>query len=118
MMEPRELAVKIAHVLDSKKAQDIRVLKIEDLTVLADYFVIAGGTSTTQVQALAGEVEYQLGLAGVKPLRSEGQQTRSWIAMDYGSVIVHIFEPAARSYYNLERLWAEAEPVEVELEKD
>lgn len=117
-MDSKELAVKIAHALDSKKALDIRVLKIRDLTVISDYFVIAGGSSSTQVHALADEVEYQLGLCGVKPQHVEGQDTRNWILQDYGSVIVHIFDPEARSYYNLERLWADAEPVEVELEKN
>ena len=117
-MDAKELAVSIAHVLDSKKALDIRVLKIRDLTVISDYFVIAGGSSSTQVQALAAEVEYQLGLQNVKPLHTEGQDSRNWILLDYGSVIVHIFDPAARSYYNLERLWADAQPVEVELEEN
>ncbi len=117
-MESKELAVKIAQALDAKKAQDVKVLKIQELTVIGDYFVIAGGTSSTHVQALAGEAEYQLGLEGVKPLHIEGQDTRNWILMDYGSVIVHIFDPAARSYYNLERLWADATPVDVELQED
>lgn len=117
-MESKELAMKIAQALDSKKAQDIRVLQIRDLTVIGDYFVIAGGSSSTQVQALAGEVEYQLDQLGVKPSHVEGQDTRNWILMDYGSVIVHIFDPQARSYYNLERLWADAVPVELELKQD
>jgi ribosome-associated protein len=117
-MDSKELAVRIAHALDSKKGVDIRVLKIQDLTVISDYFVIAGGNSTTMVAALADEVEYQLGLEGVKPLHVEGQDTRNWILLDYGSVIVHVFDPGARSYYNLERLWADAEPVEVELEEN
>lgn len=117
-MESKELAVKIARVLDSKKGQDIRVLHIRDLTVIGDYFVIAGGNSSTQVQALAAEVEYQLNLQGIHPLHTEGQDTRSWILLDYGSVIVHIFEPQARSYYDLERLWADAEPVDIQLQAD
>ena len=117
-MESKELAIRIAHALDSKKAVDIRVLKIRDLTAIGDYFVIAGGNSSTMVAALADEVEYQLGLEGVKPLHVEGQDSRNWVLLDYGSVIVHVFDPTARSYYNLERLWADAEPVEVELEED
>ncbi len=117
-MDSKELAVRIAHILDSKKAQDIRVLQIRDLTVIGDYFVIAGGSSSTQVQALAAEVEYRLGLENVKPLHVEGQDARNWILLDYGSVIVHVFDPQARSYYGLERLWIDARPVEVELEKD
>ncbi len=117
-MESKELAIKLAQVLDAKKALDVKVLKIRELTVIGDYFVIAGGTSSTHVQALAGEAEYQLGLEGIKPQHIEGQDTRNWILLDYGSVIVHIFDPAARSYYNLERLWADATPVDVELQED
>lgn len=117
-MESKELAVRIARVLDSKKAVDIRVLKIRDLTAIGDYFVIAGGNSSTMVGALADEVDYQLGLEGITPLHVEGQDSRNWVLLDYGSVIVHVFDPTARSYYNLERLWADAEPVEVELEEN
>ncbi len=117
-MESRELAIKLAQALDAKKAQDVRVLKIDDLTVIGDYFVIAGGTSSTHVQALAGDAEYELAQQGVKPLRVEGQDTRNWIVLDYASVIVHIFDPAARSYYDLERLWADATPVDIELQQD
>ncbi len=117
-MDSRQLAVDIAQILDTKKGQDIKVLKIEELSSLGDYFVIAGGNSSTQVQALAAEVEYQLGLKNIKPLHTEGQDTRNWILLDYGSVIVHVFDPVARSYYGLERLWADATPVEVELQAD
>lgn len=92
----------------SKKAKDIRVLKVEDLTVLTDYFVIGTGSSATQVKALADEVEYQLGQAGVKPLRREGMDARNWILLDYGTVIVHVFYPETRDFYDLEHLWADA----------
>lgn len=114
-MEPFELAKTIAAALDSKKAQDIKVLKVHDLTVLADYFVIASGSSTTQVGALYDEVEFRLGEAGIQPLRTEGAASRSWILLDYGSVVVHIFYPEAREFYALERLWADAEEVKLDL---
>ena len=113
-MTSLELATVAAKAMDSKKAKDIRVLKVEDLTVLTDYFVIGTGSSATQVKALADEVEYQLGQAGVKPLRREGMDARNWILLDYGTVIVHVFYPETREFYDLEHLWADATPVEIE----
>ncbi len=117
-MESLQLATAIAKVLDRKKASDVKVLKVRDLTVLADYFVIATGTSSTHVKSLAEEVEFQLGEQGVKALRTEGYDAKNWILLDYGEVIVHVFYPEARSFYDLEHLWADAEPVAVEFEKD
>ena len=104
-MTSLELAAVAARAMDSKKAKDIRVLKVEDLTVLTDYFVICTGSSATQVKALADEVEYQLGQAGVKPLRREGMDARNWILLDYGDVIVHAFNREDRLFYDLERIW-------------
>ena len=93
-MESKDLAVRIAQVLDKKKADSLKVLKVRDLTVLTDYFVIATGSSTTHVRSLAEEAQ-------------------RWILLDYGSVILHVFCPDARKYYDLEHLWADAEPVEL-----
>ena len=112
-MESKELAIRIAKILDKKKAEGLKILSIQDLTVLADYFVIASGTSSTHVRSLADEVEFQLGQQGVEPQRVEGYEARNWILMDYGGVIVHIFYPEARSYYDLEHLWADAQPVDL-----
>ncbi len=112
-MESKELAIRIAKILDKKKAEGLKVLSIQDLTVLADYFVIASGTSSTHVRSLADEVEFQLGQQGVEPQRVEGYEARNWILMDYGGVIVHVFYPEARSYYDLEHLWADAQPVDL-----
>ena len=112
-MESKELAIRIAKILDKKKAEGLKVLSIQDLTVLADYFVIASGTSSTHVRSLADEVEFQLGQQGVEPQRVEGYEARNWILMDYGGVIVHIFYPEARRYYDLEHLWADAQPVDL-----
>ena len=112
-MESKELAIRIAKILDKKKAEGLKVLSIQDLTVLADYFVIASGTSSTHVRSLADEVEFQLGQQGVEPQRVEGYEARNWILMDCGGVIVHIFYPEARSYYDLEHLWADAQPVDL-----
>lgn len=110
-MTSLEEAKRIAEVLDSKKAVEVKVLKVADLTFVAEYFVIATGTSSTQVRSLAEEVEYQLKEAGV-PGHLEGKAS-DWYLIDFGSVICHIFEPNARDYYNLERLWADAEEIEL-----
>lgn len=112
-LDSRQLAITIAKVLDNSKAQDVRVLKIEDVTVLTDYFVIASGTSTTHTAALADEVEFQLQQKGVKPISSEGYDSKNWVLLDYGSVIVHVFVPGTRTFYDLEHLWADGEPVDL-----
>ena len=111
-----ELATAIAKAMDSKKGTDIRVLKVEDLTILTDYFVIGTGNSSTQVKALADEVEYQLSEAGVSVLRREGTEGRNWILLDYGDVMVHVFLHETREFYDLERLWADGELVDWESE--
>ncbi len=108
--EELEIAVK---ALDSRKAKDITALKVEDLTILANYFVIASATSTTQVKALADEVEYQLGEKGVKPRSIEGYQSQTWIVLDYYDIIVHVFLEETRDFYQLERLWADGTPVDI-----
>lgn len=100
--------------LDSKKAQDIKIIKVKDITVLANYFVIAGGTSSTQVKALADEVDYKLSEAGVQPKSIEGRQTASWIALDYIDVIFHVFNTETRQFYDLERLWQDGEEIDAE----
>lgn len=114
-MESFELAARITRLLDKKKAQDVKVLKVRDLTILTDYFVIASGTSTTQVKSLAEEVEFQLEQEGIRPLRTEGYDSKNWILLDFGEVIVHVFYPQAREFYDLEHLWADADPVEIDL---
>ncbi|MEG2259710.1 MAG: ribosome silencing factor, partial [Oscillospiraceae bacterium] len=82
-------------------------IKIDDLTILADYFVIATGTSNTQVKALANEVDFVLSQKGVKPLRTEGYDSGGWVLIDFNTVIVHVFQPSTREFYSLERLWAD-----------
>ncbi len=115
-MEALEMAKLMANALSSKKALDIKLLKVEDLTVLTDYFVIASGTSSTHVGALADELEFKLSEAGIKPNRVEGAGSKSWILLDYGSVVAHVFYPEMRDFYALERLWADAQPVPLELD--
>lgn len=109
-MEKVTIAVK---ALDSKKAADIRVIRVGDITILADYFVIAGATSTTQVKALADEVEFQLGKAGVEKLRTEGYTSANWVILDYGDIVLHSFHKETRQFYSLEKLWADGEQIDI-----
>lgn len=114
-MTQEEMLEKIIRTLDSKKADEIRAIKITDLTIIADYFVIAGGTSTTHTRTLAEEVEYQLSEAGIEPNRKEGYGNGSnWVVLDYGGIVVHVFYKETRDYYQLERLWADGEKIDIE----
>lgn len=108
---PEELAHAIFDVLDAKKAQNIKVLRVNDQTVITDYFVICTGNSSTQVKSLGGEVEYRLGLRGVDPAHYEGRDNNGWVVLDYSSVIVHIFSRENRDFYKLEKLYGDAEEV-------
>ena len=104
-MTPQETAELACKVLADKKANDIVTLDITDMTVIADYFVIASGRSTTQVKALADYVDEKFSELGIEPLRREGVAEGRWVVLDYGSVIVHIFNDETRMFYCLERLW-------------
>ena len=103
--DAKTLADAIADVLDSKKGHDIKVIKVDDKTVISEYFVLCTGNSSTQIKALAGEVEFRLGECGVDPYGVEGRDNNSWIILDYSHVIVHIFSREAREFYNLEKLY-------------
>lgn len=113
-MEINEKLKIIVRALDSKKAKDLKVIKIEDITSICDYFVIATGTSSTQVRALADEVDYQMGQSGVNPQRMEGSGKNSWILIDYSDVVVHVFDKDAREFYNLDKLWADGTEIDTE----
>lgn len=103
-LTPRALF--IAEVLSSKKAQDILVLKVDDLTIISDFFVVASASSTTHAQTLAEEVQFKMKEEmGTLPLRVEGEREGRWIVVDYGDVLVHIFHKEERDFYQLERLW-------------
>ena len=116
-MKGLELSKKIAGYLDTKKAKDIKIIKIDDLTVVTDYIVIATGTSTTQVKALADEVDFMVDKElGKQPARVEGYESKNWILLDYETVIVHVFHPQAREYYDLDKLWADGTEIEFELD--
>ncbi len=101
----KELAEAIADVLDSKKGRDIKILHVEDKTVITEYFVICTGNSSTQIKALAGEVEYRIEQRGVRPYGVEGRDNNSWLILDYSNVIVHVFSRESREFYNLEKLY-------------
>lgn len=107
-LNSKEKALKIANILDQKKASRIEILEIKDLSIITDYFVICSGESTTQVKALAEHLEEKLSEEGIRPFGVEGAAYGSWILLDYGDVIVHIFIEEKRQYYDLERLWLDA----------
>ena len=111
MLTPEQVAAIAAHALDEKKARDVKVLKTADQTVLADYFVICNGSSSTHIKALVDEVDKQLSEAGEPPIRREGLRSDIWVLMDFGCVIVHVFTDEARKFYNLERLWSDSEEI-------
>ena len=104
----------IVKALDSKSAQDIKVIRIGDLTIVADYFVIANGTSTTHTRGLVDEVDFRMGEKGVNVDHIEGVDGASWIAMDYGDIVVHVFYRDVREQYNLEKLWSDGEAVDIQ----
>ena len=106
-----ELSKNIAGILDAKKALDVKIINVHDKTIIADCFVFATGTSSTQVNALADEIEFRFTQNGSSPLRTEGQGSGSWVLIDYGSVIVHVFSVQAKEFYKLEKLWAEGREI-------
>ena len=113
MMEPFELAQLAVKALDDKKARNIKVLKTDKQTVLADYFVICTGTVNTHVKTLCDYAEYTMEQLGEPMLGREGHRGNSWELLDFGSVVVHVFTDEARKFYDLERLWADAEFVDL-----
>ncbi len=112
MLSPAEIAAIAAKALETKKARDVKVLKTAEQTVLADYFVICNGTSSTHIKALVDEVDKELSEAGEPPIRREGLRSDIWVLMDFGCVIVHVFTDEARKFYNLERLWSDSEEID------
>ena len=100
--------------IDDKKGQDIKIIDIHNVSVIADYFVIASGTNSNQVQAIVDNVEEQLGRAGFEAKQIEGNRNSSWILMDYGDVIVHVFDEGNRLFYDLERIWRDGKVLEMD----
>lgn len=109
---PLEIARAVEEFLDNKKGRDIKVLHVEDVTSIADYFVVCTATSNTHVKALSGEVEYQLERRGINAYHIEGRDNNSWVVLDYCNVIVHIFNREARDFYNLDKLYENTTAVE------
>ena len=113
MLKSKEMALIAAKALDAKKGKDIKVLEIEAITTLADYFVICTGGSNTQINALCDEVEKALSEAGEEPLHREGHRGGTWVLLDYGCIAVHVFNAEAREFYSLEDLWADGKEVDL-----
>ena len=105
MMESKELATRIAEILDKKGGTDIQILEVGHLTSITDYFVVVSGRNVQSVLTLADDLEDQLAEQDILPRRKEGGNNARWIVLDYAHVIVHIFHPEERQYYNIERLW-------------
>ena len=115
MLSPLELAKLSVTALDNKHGKDITVLKTEELTVLANYFIICTATSATHIKTLSDELEKVLEeQGGETPRRKEGYRAGGWVLMDYGCVVVHLFLEDIRHFYNLERLWQDAEKLSIE----
>ncbi|MBP1756462.1 MAG: hypothetical protein H6Q59_2860 [Firmicutes bacterium] len=118
-MDNSKKMVRLAYqALDEKKGEDITVIEIKDISIIADYFIIANGTNSSQVDALVNAVNQTLGKEGFEPKRIEGVRSASWILMDYGDVVVHVFSKEDRLFYNLERIWRDGKTVSKEQLED
>ena len=113
MLTPQQIAYEVTRALDSKKGLDIKLLKIDKVSTLADYFLICTGTSSTHVKTLCDFAEYTLDQLGEPMLGREGHRGNTWELLDYGTIVVHVFTEEAREFYSLERLWADAEDVDI-----
>ncbi len=111
MEQALDMARTACHALEDKKGEDVRILDISHLSVMSDYFVITNGNSDSQVKALVENVEEKMHQAGYTLKQQEGKGG-TWVLMDYGDVIVHIFDKDGRSFYNLERIWSDAKVIE------
>ena len=113
MLTAKEVALEVTKALDEKKGIDIKLLRIEKISSLADYFLICTGTSNTHVRTLCDYAEYTLEQLGEPMLGREGHRGNAWELLDYGSIVVHVFTQEAREFYSLERLWADAEEINI-----
>lgn len=105
MISSKEKALIAVNSMEEKKGEDVRIIKIDAVSTLADYFIIAGGSNRNQIQAMADEIEEKLAEKEVTPKHIEGYMNGSWILMDYGDVVIHIFDAENRALYDLERIW-------------
>ena len=113
MLSAKKVAYEVTKALDEKKGMDIKLLKIDKVSSLADYFLICTGTSNTHVRTLCDYAEYTLEQLGEPMLGREGHRGNSWELLDYGTIVVHVFTQEAREFYYLERLWADAEEIDI-----
>ena len=111
--DPRAIAEYIVSVLDAKKAGDIKLLHVSDKTIITDYMIVCSGNSTTQIRSLGDEVEFKMNEANINILHTEGEPSGGWLLLDYGCVLVHIFNKEARNMYNLERLYEGGDEVDI-----
>lgn len=109
----KEFAVLAAEALEDKKAEDITIIDISEVSVIADYFIIAGGNNKSQIQALSDIVEEKLGRAGLPLKQIEGYNNANWVLLDFGDIIVHIFDKENRLFYDLERIWCDGKKMEL-----
>lgn len=114
MMTPANIAENVVRALANKKGKDVKLLKTDGITVLADYFAICTATSAPHIKALADEVDKHLSELGEPPIRREGYRSGDWVLMDFGCVVVHLFLEETRDYYKLERLWSDAEQINID----
>lgn len=110
---PLELAGAIIGELSKTRASGLKLIHVEDQTIIADYFIICTGTSNTQIRAIANTLEFKMGEYGVYPAHIEGLDEATWVLLDYGSVIVHVFNSETRRFYNLEKLWADGAELDI-----
>lgn len=113
MNREQEMVSIACKAIDDKKALDIKVIDIREVSVIADYFVITSGSNLNQVQAIVDNVEEQLGRAGFEPKQIEGTRNSNWILMDYGDLIIHVFDEENRLFYDLERIWRDGKELDV-----
>lgn len=108
-----EAAYEMVKILDMKKARDIKLLHVADRTIIAEYFIICGGTSSTFIKSLAGELEYKMSMSALPPRGMDGYTEGKWVVVDFGSVMVHILNGESREFYKLEKFWDDAEQIDI-----
>lgn len=113
-MNSNEIAKLAITALEDKKAEDIKIIDISEVSVIADYFIIANGTNRSQIQTLSDHVEETLGRAGVELKQMEGYDNANWVLLDFRDVIIHIFDKENRLFYDLERIWRDGKVIETD----
>ncbi len=111
--DAKDIAFEAVRILDARKARDIKLLRVEQQTIIAEYFVICSGTSSTQIKSIAGEVEYKLSMCAQPARGLDGYAEGKWVVIDFGSVMVHVFNSESRDFYKLEKFWADAEEIDI-----